>query len=160
MDYRVGTGYDSHRLVQGRALVLGGVHIPFAKGCHAHSDGDAVIHALCDALLGAAALPDIGQQFPDTNMLYQDISSLTLLEKTVALLQKSGWQIHNADLTIVLQVPKLAPYLPAMKQQLCPLLKIPDTALSIKAKTNEFMGFTGSSEGVAAIAVALLETIQ
>lgn len=151
-DFRVGFGYDSHRLEAGLKLRLGGVDIASDRGCVAHSDGDAVIHALCDALLGAAALGDIGTHFPDNDMAFKGIDSTVLLQRTVELLHQKGWQVHNADVTIVLERPKLVGYKPLMQKCLAELLQIPVDAMSVKAKSNEGMGFTGHGEGVAVMA--------
>lgn len=155
-DFRVGFGYDSHRLEAGLKLRLGGVDIASDRGCVAHSDGDAVIHALCDALLGAAALGDIGTHFPDNDMAFKGIDSMVLLRRTVELLHQKGWQVHNADVTIVLERPKLVDYKPLMQKCLAELLQIPVGAMSVKAKSNEGMGFTGHGEGVAVMAAVTL----
>lgn len=155
-DFRVGFGYDSHRLEAGLKLRLGGVDIASDRGCVAHSDGDAVIHALCDALLGAAALGDIGTHFPDNDMAFKGIDSTVLLQRTVELLHQKGWQVHNADVTIVLERPKLVDYKPLMQKCLAELLQIPVDAMSVKAKSNEGMGFTGHGEGVAVMAAVTL----
>ena len=157
--FRVGFGYDSHRLAEGLPLVLGGVRIPSDRGCVAHSDGDAVIHALCDALLGAAALDDIGTHFPDTDPAYKGIDSTLLLQKTVELLRSEGWRVNNVDITIILEKPKLADYKPLMRARLSELMGVPTTAVCVKAKTNEKMGFVGAGEGVAVIAAVSLITI-
>ena len=133
-------------------LRLGGVDIASDRGCVAHSDGDALIHALCDALLGAAALGDIGTHFPDNDMAFKGIDSTVLLRRTVELLHQKGWQVHNADVTIVLERPKLVDYKPLMQKCLSELLQIPVDAMSVKAKSNEGMGFTGHGEGVAVMA--------
>ena len=151
-DFRVGFGYDSHRLEAGLRLRLGGVDIASDRGCVAHSDGDAVIHAICDALLGAAALGDIGTHFPDNDLAFKGIDSTVLLRHTVELLHQKGWQVHNADVTIVLERPKLVDYKPLMQKCLAELLQIPVDAMSVKAKSNEGMGFTGHGEGVAVMA--------
>ena len=137
-------------------LRLGGVDIASDRGCVAHSDGDAVIHALCDALLGAAALGDIGTHFPDNDMAFKGIDSTVLLRRTVELLHQKGWQVHNADVTIVLERPKLVDYKPLMQKSLAELLQIPVDAMSVKAKSNEGMGFTGHGEGVAVMAAVTL----
>lgn len=155
-DFRVGFGYDSHRLEAGLRLRLGGVDIASDRGCVAHSDGDAVIHALCDAMLGAAALGDIGTHFPDNDMAFKGIDSTVLLRRTVELLHQKGWQVHNADVTIVLERPKLVDYKPLMQKRLAELLQIPVDAMSVKAKSNERMGFTGHGEGVAVMAAVTL----
>ena len=150
--FRVGFGYDSHRLAEGLPLVLGGVRIPSDRGCVAHSDGDAVIHALCDALLGAAALDDIGTHFPDTDPAYKGIDSTRLLQETVALLRTKGWRVNNTDITIILEKPKLADHKPLMRTRLSQLMEVAEDAVCVKAKTNEKMGFVGAGEGVAVTA--------
>ncbi len=154
MDFRVGFGYDSHRFAPDRPLVLGGVHIPFEQGLAAHSDGDVLIHALCDALLGAAALKDIGTHFPDTDSAFEGIDSTLLLARVVDLLHKKGWRVNNIDCTLILEQPKMKPYIDEMTQQLSRLLDLDPDRCSIKAKTNEKMGFTGHGEGIAATVVA------
>lgn len=154
MDFRVGFGYDSHRFAPDRPLVLGGVHIPFEQGLAAHSDGDVLIHALCDALLGAAALKDIGTHFPDTDGAFEGIDSTLLLARVVELLHKRGWRVNNIDCTLILEQPKMKPYIDEMTQQLSRLLDLDPDRCSIKAKTNEKMGFTGHGEGIAATVVA------
>lgn len=154
MDFRVGFGYDSHRFAPDRPLVLGGVHIPFEQGLAAHSDGDVLIHALCDALLGAAALKDIGTHFPDTDGAFEGIDSTLLLARVVELLLKKGWRVNNIDCTLILEQPKMKPYIDEMTQQLSRLLDLDPDRCSIKAKTNEKMGFTGHGEGIAATVVA------
>lgn len=153
---RVGFGYDSHRLAEGRRLVLGGVEIPFEKGCVAHSDGDALIHAICDALLGAASLSDIGSHFPDTDNQYKNIDSKILLAKVVELLFQKRLKINNVDCTIVIEQPKMAPYHDAMVQVLAGIMRIMPEQLAIKAKTNEKLGFVGSGDGVVCFAVCTL----
>lgn len=154
MDFRVGFGYDSHRFAPDRPLVLGGVHIPFEQGLAAHSDGDVLIHALCDALLGAAALKDIGTHFPDTDGAFEGIDSTLLLARVVELIHNKGWQVNNIDCTLILEQPKMKPYIDEMTQQLSRLLDLDPDRCSIKAKTNEKMGFTGHGEGIAATVVA------
>ena len=154
---RIGFGYDSHRLTAGRRLVLGGEEIAHDQGLLGHSDADVLIHAVCDAILGAAGLGDIGRQFPDTDLAYRDISSLTLLERVRALVAARGYQICNVDSTIVLERPKLAPHLPAMAENIAGILRISPALVSVKAKTNEGMGLVGSGEGAAAFAVVLVE---
>ena len=151
-DFRTGIGYDSHRLAEGLPLRLGGVDIDYPLGCVAHSDGDAVIHALCDALFGAAGMDDIGTHFPDNDPRFKGADSRKLLTETVRMLQDDGWRIHNADVTIILEKPKLAPYKQSIKETLARILQIPVTALAVKAKTNEQMDAVGRGEGVAAIA--------
>lgn len=153
---RIGTGYDVHRLVAGRRLLLGGVDIPFHRGLLGHSDADVLLHAICDALLGAAALGDIGQHFPDTERKYKDIDSLILLEQVGQLLQQNGWMIMNIDSTIVAQQPKLALYLPAMAANIARTLGMRQDQINVKATTTEGLGFVGREEGIAAQAVVLL----
>ncbi len=153
---RIGHGYDVHRLVPGRKLILGGVEIPHHLGLLGHSDADVAAHALCDALLGAAALGDIGQHFPDTDPAYAGADSLVLLGRVVELLRAEGWQVGNTDLTILAQRPKLMPHIPQMRQNLARAMGVPVTAVSVKATTEEGLGFTGREEGIAAHAVALL----
>ena len=157
MDYRVGFGYDSHRLSEGLPLVLGGVPVESSMGCIAHSDGDAVIHALCDALLGAAALPDIGTHFPDNDPAYKGVDSKILLQKTVGLLQQQGWNVNNVDITIVLENPKLMDYKMKMQQCLSAILNLTVEQIAIKAKTNEKMGFVGKGEGVAVVVAVTIK---
>ena len=154
--FRVGFGYDSHRLVQNRKLVLGGIDIPFDKGCLGHSDGDALIHAICDALLGALALRDIGTHFPDNDGEFKDIDSKILLKRSIDLLREKGWEISNIDSTVCLEKPKLKKHIPEMTQVLTKVLQINEDQLSIKATTNEGMGFVGREEGVAAYAVVMV----
>jgi 2-C-methyl-D-erythritol 2,4-cyclodiphosphate synthase len=155
---RIGFGYDVHRLVAGRKLMLGGVEIPGDKGLLGHSDADVLLHALCDALLGAAALGDIGKHFPDTDPQYKDISSLTLLEKVGELLVQHHFSIINVDITIVLQQPKVAPYVEKMRANIAHVLHAAVNNISIKATTNEGMGFIGTGEGAAAYAVASIQS--
>lgn len=153
---RVGIGYDVHRFQEGRRLVIGGVEINYHKGLLGHSDADVLIHAICDALLGAAGLGDIGQQFPDSDQRYKDIASLLLLEHTVGLLEARGWLIGNIDSTVVAQNPRLAPYIDAMKNKIARVLNIPVEQVGIKATTTEGLGFEGREEGISAQAVAVL----
>ena len=154
---RIGHGYDVHRLVPGLKLILGGVEIPHALGLLGHSDADVVTHALMDALLGAAALGDIGQHFPDKDPSYAGISSLVLLGKVMDLLHQAGWRVENADMTILAQQPKLMPHIPQMRQNLSRAMGVPVSAISVKATTEEGLGFTGDGSGMAAHAVVLLE---
>lgn len=156
MNIRVGQGYDVHRLVEGRALFLGGIEIPHEKGLLGHSDADVLIHAICDALLGAAALRDIGYHFPDTAADFKDIDSKILLKKTVALLAEKGWHLINVDATICAERPKINPHIPAMKACLAPLMQVEEDAVSIKATTTEKLSFVGREEGMAALAVVLI----
>ena len=153
---RIGQGYDAHRFEKGKPLVLGGVAIPHDEGLKAHSDGDVLIHALCDALLGAAGLGDIGRHFPDNDQSYAGIDSRVLLRRVRGLLQERGWGIGNVDLTAVAQRPRLAPYIESMQQALADDLGIEPRQVNVKATTTEGMGFTGRGEGIAAHAVALL----
>ncbi len=154
---RVGHGYDVHRLVEGRALILGGVTVPFDRGLLGHSDADVLTHAVMDALLGAAALGDIGQLFPDSDAAYAGADSIALLERVTALLREHGWQVGNVDATVVAQAPKLAPYIPEMRRRLAEVMGLDVDCVSVKATTEERLGFTGSGEGMAAHAVALIE---
>ena len=153
---RTGTGFDAHRLVEGRELWLGGVKIPFEKGLLGHSDADAALHALTDALLGAAAMGDIGKWFPDTDPKYKNISSLLLLEETGKRLAEAGFSIGNVDVTILCQAPRLAPYIPAMREKIASALSIAVEQVSIKATTTERMGYEGRGEGISAQAAALI----
>lgn len=154
---RIGHGYDAHRFVPGRPLILGGVTIPHDRGMAAHSDGDVLIHALCDALLGAAALGDIGRHFPDTSKDYENIDSRILLRKVIALLQEKSLRVGNVDVTVITQKPKLASFIPEMRKYLAADLLVNEEQVNIKATTTEGMGFTGRGEGIAAHAVAMLE---
>lgn len=151
---RIGIGYDVHRLVEGRELIIGGVNIPYEKGLLGHSDADVLLHAICDAILGAAGLGDIGKHFPDSDPKYKGICSLKLLEHTVNLINEKGLEIENIDCTIVAQAPKLAPYIETMKNNIS---KITKCDVNVKATTEEHLGFTGSGEGMSAQAVALLK---
>ena len=154
---RIGQGYDVHRLVEGRRLILGGVNVPHEKGLLGHSDADVLLHAISDALLGAAALGDIGQHFPDRDPRYCGISSITLLKEVRALILRGGYRIENVDSTVVAQAPKLMPYLPQMRENIAEALGIDVSRVSVKATTEEHLGFTGSGEGIAAQAIALLQ---
>jgi len=153
---RIGHGFDVHRFGEGDHIVLAGVTIPFTQGFVAHSDGDVAIHALCDALLGAAALGDIGQHFPDTSAEFENIDSRILLRKVVGLLQQKGFVVGNVDLTIVAQAPKMAQHIPAMRENLAADLSVDIDCCNVKATTTEQLGYTGRGEGIAAHAVALL----
>ena len=154
---RVGIGYDSHRFAKGRKLILGGVEIPHDRGLRGHSDADAVSHALIDALLGAAALGDVGRMFPDSDPEWRDAHSLDLLHKAYIRVRAAGFQFVQADVTVIVEQPPLAPHIPAMQQRLGDTLLVSPTFVSIKAKTNEGMGWIGKGEGIAVIAVAVLE---
>jgi len=153
---RIGHGYDAHRFAPNRQLKLGGVLINYAQGLAAHSDGDVVIHALCDALLGAAGLNDIGQQFPNDDAQYKNIDSRILLRRVLTLLQQKNFTIQNADLTIIAQMPHLAPYIQLMRQHLAEDLQLDVNHINVKATTTEGMGFTGRQEGIACHAIVLL----
>lgn len=159
MDIRVGQGFDVHRLVEGRQLFLGGLCLPFEKGLLGHSDADVLIHAICDALLGAAGLRDIGYHFPDNDPQYAGIDSKILLQRTTALLKERGWRVGNIDVTVCAERPKLNPFIPQMQDTLAPLMEVAPEQVSIKATTTEKLGFTGREEGIAALAVALIEKI-
>ena len=156
---RIGHGYDVHRLVEGRALVLGGVRIPFEKGLDGHSDADVLTHAVMDALLGAAALGDIGKLFPDTDDRYLGADSIALLREVDRRLTEAGYRLGNLDVTVIAQRPKLAPYINQMRQNLAAALHTELQNVSVKATTEEHLGFTGSGEGIAAHAVCLLEPL-
>ena len=156
MNFRIGQGYDVHRLVAGRRLILGGVDIPYEKGLLGHSDADVLVHAIMDALLGAAALGDIGKHFPDSSDEYKDIDSLLLARRVVKLLHEHGYAIANIDSTIIAQAPKLAGHIPNMIQNIAAALSVAPDAVSVKATTEERLGFTGAGEGIAAQAVALI----
>lgn len=157
---KIGFGYDSHRLVSGRKLVLGGVEIPHDKGSLGHSDGDALLHALCDAILGAIGAGDIGKHFPDNDPAYKDISSLTLLRDVVELATQKGFAVNNVDCTVVLEHPKLAGYRDGMIDVIANVLSCSSKMVNIKAKTNEGMGLVGQGEGIAAFVVVTVEEEQ
>ena len=154
---RIGHGFDAHRLVDGRPLILGGVRIPSERGALGHSDADAVAHALCDALLGAAALGDLGMHFPDTDPRWKDADSLDMLGECARMVRDAGFSAFNVDATVILERPKLAPFISQMRERLAAALGIPVADVSVKAKTSEGMGYTGDGTGVAVHAVALLE---
>lgn len=154
---RIGNGYDVHKLVEGRKLILGGIEIPHAKGVLGHSDGDVLIHAIMDAMLGALALGDIGQHFPDTDMKYENIDSTILLTRAKELIAERGYKIINLDSIIVLQKPKVKPYIEAMRKRVAEVLEIDMEQVSIKATTEEKLGFTGDESGVKSYCVVLLE---
>jgi len=157
MGFRIGFGYDVHRLEPGIPFWLGGVKIPHEKGSLGHSDADVLIHAICDALLGAAALGDIGTHFPDTDSAYKGIASTLLLKQTAELLRKNGYGVGNIDSTVCLQSPKINAFIPQMREEIASCLQIDTAAVSVKATTEEKLGFTGREEGVAAYAVALIQ---
>ncbi len=154
---RVGHGYDVHKLVEGRRLILGGVDIPHTVGLLGHSDADVLTHALMDAMLGAAALGDIGKHFPDNDGAYKDISSLVLLSRVRELIKENGYSFINADVTVIAQAPKLAPFIQSMRERLAEVLEVDTACLNIKATTEEKLGFTGRGEGISAHAVVLIE---
>ena len=154
MQFRVGTGFDVHALVENRPLILAGVQIPYEKGLLGHSDADVALHALMDALLGAAGKGDIGKHFPDTDAKYEGADSRRLLRVVVEMLRQDGWQVNNADVTIIAQRPKVAPFIATMREQVANDLGIGKDAVNIKATTTEKLGFTGRGEGIAAEAVA------
>ena len=154
---RIGQGYDVHRLATDRDLIIGGVNIPHTHGLLGHSDADVLLHAIADALLGAAALGDIGQHFPDTDPAYKGISSLKLLQSVGNLLLERGYRISNIDSTVIAQAPKLMPHIPAMRENIANALGIPVSRVSVKATTEEKLGFTGEKLGIAAQAIALIE---
>lgn len=156
MTMRIGHGYDVHRLMEGRKLILGGVEVPHTLGLLGHSDADVLTHAVMDALLGAAALGDIGRHFPDTDPAYAGADSLKLLDHVVELLEEKGYQVGNVDATILAQKPKLAPYIEKMRDNLAARMKVEPDQVNVKATTEEKLGFTGAEEGIAAHAVALL----
>lgn len=160
MTPRIGIGYDYHRLVEGRKLILGGVEIPFSKGLAGHSDGDVLTHAVCDALLGAAALGDIGQHFPDTDPQWKDASSLALLARVAELVQRQGYRIVNFDAVVIAQEPKLAPHFAAIREKLARALAVESEFVNVKAKTTEDLEAVGRGEAMAAQAVALLEAVR
>lgn len=159
MNMRIGHGYDVHRLTEQRRLILGGVEIPHTLGLLGHSDADVVTHAVMDAILGALGLWDIGHAFPDTDPAYEGISSLLLLERVMDVAKKHGYCIENIDATIIAQKPKLAPYIPRMRENLARVIGVPEQRVNIKATTEEGLGFTGTEQGIAAHAVALLSEI-
>ena len=159
MQWRIGHGYDVHRLTEGRPLILGGVEIPYEKGLLGHSDADVLLHAVMDALLGAAALGDIGHLFPDNDDAYLNISSMVLLEQTARCLRSAGYAPGNIDATVVAQRPKIAPYIPQMRENIARVLQIPMDQVNVKGTTEEKLGFTGDGSGIAAHAVCLIEKI-
>ncbi len=154
MQFRVGTGFDVHALVENRSLILAGVQISYEKGLLGHSDADVALHALMDALLGAAGMGDIGKHFPDTDARFEGADSRRLLRFVVEMLQKEGWQVNNVDVTIIAQRPKLAPFIATMRERVAGDLDVGEDAVNIKATTTEKLGFTGRGEGIAAEAVA------
>lgn len=155
-NFRVGLGFDVHRLVKGRELWLGGVRIDHEYGCDGHSDADVLLHAICDALLGAAGLRDIGFHFPNTDASFKNIDSKILLEKVSKLLAENSWKIGNVDATLAMERPKINPYVPTMVQTIAKILQVEESCISIKATTNEMLGYVGKEEGVNAWAVAMI----
>lgn len=156
MNIRVGQGYDVHQLVEGRDLILGGVNVPFEKGLLGHSDADALLHAITDALLGAAGLGDIGSHFPDTTAEFKDADSRVLLREAYQSVQELGWKVVNVDTTVIAQKPKLAPHIPAMRANIAADLGLPENCVNIKGKTNEKLGYLGRMEAIEAQAAVLL----
>ena len=156
---RIGTGYDVHKMVEGRDLILGGVNIPYEKGLLGHSDADVLLHAIMDAMLGAAALGDIGKHFPDTDEAYKGASSMMLLKRVGEIIEENHYIVENIDSTIIAQRPKLASYIPTMRENIAKVLGLDITQVSVKATTEEGLGFTGSGEGIAVQAVALLNSV-
>jgi 2-C-methyl-D-erythritol 2,4-cyclodiphosphate synthase len=157
---RIGNGYDVHRLSAGRKLIIGGVDIPFERGLSGHSDADVLLHAICDAMLGAAGLGDIGRHFPDTAPIYKDISSLMLLEEVRRLLAEAGFRVNNLDATIVAERPKMAPHIPAMITNIAGAIKVDRSAINVKATTTEGLGFVGRDEGMASYAVVSIRKVE
>jgi 2-C-methyl-D-erythritol 2,4-cyclodiphosphate synthase len=157
---RIGFGYDAHRLVVGRDLILGGINIPYDRGLQGHSDADVLIHAACDALLGAAGLGDLGRHFPDTDPELEGLSSVLILKKVVSMVRHEGFELQNLDTTVVAETPKLAPYIEEMIATIADALEVSPGQISVKATTTEGMGFTGRGEGMAAYAVAALKVSQ
>lgn len=154
MDFRIGSGFDVHKLVEGRKCIICGVEIPYEKGLLGHSDADVALHAMMDALLGAAALGDIGKHFPDTDARFAGADSMKLTEHVVELLEEKGWQVNNVDVTIIAQAPKMAPNIQTMRANVAKVLKVDIDRVNVKATTTEKLGFTGRGEGIAAEAVA------
>ena len=154
--FRIGNGYDVHALAEGESLILGGIRIEHTKGTVAHSDGDVAIHALCDALLGALALGDIGKHFPDSSAEFKGIDSTILLERVMELIRYQGYELSNADITIAMQKPKLAPFIPLMRERIAQVMNVETSAISVKATTTEKLGFVGREEGVEVYASVLI----
>lgn len=159
-DMRVGMGYDVHKLVEGRPLILGGVHVPYEKGLLGHSDADVLLHAICDALLGAAALGDIGRHFPDTDPRYKGVDSMKLLKKVRELVEKECYLIENVDATVIAQSPRLAPYIEDMTEKIAETLGVGRKQVNVKATTEEHLGFTGEGLGISAQAVCMLTAVD
>ncbi|HOB00483.1 MAG TPA: 2-C-methyl-D-erythritol 2,4-cyclodiphosphate synthase [Casimicrobium huifangae] len=159
MPFRIGTGFDVHQLVEGRNLIMGGVKIPYERGLLGHSDADVLLHAIADALLGAAALGDIGKHFPDSDSAYKGADSRVLLRSVVARVRAAGWQVGNVDATIIAQAPKMAPHIEQMRRNIASDCAVVPDRIAVKATTTEMLGFTGRGEGIAAQAVALLTVV-
>ena len=159
MSFRIGSGVDFHKLAEGRKLWIGGVNIPHTKGAVGHSDADVLLHAICDALLGAASLGDIGQHFPDTDASFKNIDSKILLQKTITLVKEKGFSVVNVDSTVCLQQPKIKPHVPLMQKVISTILGIQESDVSVKATTTEELGFVGREEGLTAYAIVLLEKV-
>ena len=159
MNFRIGQGYDVHRLAEGESLWLGGILIPHSKGTVAHSDGDVLIHAICDALLGSVKLGDIGTHFPDTSAKYKNIDSKILLRETYNLVIEKGFEISNIDATVSAQQPKLKPFIPEMEKTMAEILSVDEEQISVKATTTEKLGFEGREEGISALAVVLMKKV-
>lgn len=157
---RIGHGYDVHRLTKNRKLIIGGVHIPFELGLLGHSDADVLLHAVCDALLGAAALGDIGKHFPDTDENYRGIDSSVLLKRVCELLKKSGYRVVNIDATVIAQSPKLSPFIEQMRKNISECIGVDISAVNVKATTEEKLGFTGNLEGISAHSVCIIDNIE
>lgn len=155
-EFRVGLGYDAHRLVVGRPLMLGGIRVPFERGLDGHSDADVLLHALIDAVLGAAGLDDIGTHFPSTDPTWEGISSVDMLVRALAMVRDAGWRVENVDGTIVAQRPRLSPHTPLMKAAIAETLGLSEERVNVKSKTTDRLGFTGSSQGIAAYCVVML----
>jgi 2-C-methyl-D-erythritol 2,4-cyclodiphosphate synthase len=153
---RIGHGYDVHKLVEGRKLILGGVEIPYERGLLGHSDADVLVHAIMDALFGAAAMGDIGRAFPDNDPAYEGIDSMILLSRTREMLEERGWQVGNVDATVIAQRPKLMTYIPEMTQRIAQVLQVEESQVNVKATTEEKLGFTGRGEGISAHSVAII----
>ena len=160
MPYRIGIGYDIHRLIEGRRLFIGGVEIPYIKGLLGHSDGDALLHAVCDALLGALTLGDIGEHFPDTDPKYHNIASAELLKIVADLVRKQGYEIRNVDTVVIAQEPVLSPFKKRIQKEIAGVLKIKEDCVNIKAKTNEGLGEIGQKQAIACYAVAMLSRLK
>jgi len=159
MNSRIGQGFDAHALVAGRKLIIGGVHVPYGEGLLGHSDGDVLLHAICDALIGAAGLGDIGRHFPDTDPQYKGADSRDLLRSVGKMLAGAGWQVVNVDSTVIAQAPRLAAHIPAMASNIAADLEVAPNCVNVKAKSTEKLGFVGRGEGIAAEAVALIERV-